>query len=113
MRRFLIATGMCLLFIWNAAAQQAASDAPATKEEVEKYLQVVDSKEMMAKMLDAISKPLHQMIHDQHLKDKGKLPADFETRMNKMMDDTFKTFPWDEMLDAMVPVYQNDPDRQR
>jgi hypothetical protein len=40
------------------------------------------------------------------LKDKDKLPADFEVRMNKMMDEMFKSFPWDEMLDAMVPVYQ-------
>jgi hypothetical protein len=26
--------------------------------------------------------------------------------MNKRMDDMLKSFPWDEMLDAMVPVYQ-------
>jgi uncharacterized protein len=46
------------------------------------------------------------MIHEQYLKDKDKLPADFEARMNKMLDDSMKSFPWNEMLDAMVPVYQ-------
>ena len=45
-------------------------------------------------------------MHEQYLKDKNRLPADFEARMNKMMDDMMKSFPWDEMLDAMVPVYQ-------
>lgn len=106
MKRFLIVMGTCLLFVGNAAAQPAANDAPATKEEVEKYLQVVHSKETMAKMVDVMSKPMHQMIHDQYVKDKDKLPADFEARMNKMMDETFKSFPWDEMLEAVVPVYQ-------
>jgi hypothetical protein len=46
------------------------------------------------------------MIHEQYLKDKDKLPPDFEQRMSKMTDDLLKSFPWDEMLDAMVPVYQ-------
>jgi hypothetical protein len=49
---------------------------------------------------------MHQMIHEQYMKDKDRLPADFEARMNKMMDDTMKAFPWDEMLESMVPVYQ-------
>jgi hypothetical protein len=40
------------------------------------------------------------------LKDKNKLPADFEPRMNKLVDDYMKSFPWDEMLQSMVPVYQ-------
>jgi hypothetical protein len=46
------------------------------------------------------------MMHDQYEKDKDKLPADFEARMNKVMDDYLKSFPWDEILQSMVPVYQ-------
>ena len=51
-------------------------------------------------------KPMHQMIHEQFMKDKDKLPSDFEARMKKMMDDSMKSFPWDEMMQAMVPAYQ-------
>jgi len=61
---------------------------------------------MMTQMVDAMVKPMHQVIHGQFMKDKDKLPADFEARMNKMMDDSMKSFPWDEMMQAMVPVYQ-------
>jgi hypothetical protein len=86
--------------------QQTTSDTPATKEDVQKYLEVMHSREMMAQMVEAMSKPMHQMIHEQFLKDKDKLPPDFEARMNKTMDDTMKSFPWDEMLQSMVPVYQ-------
>jgi hypothetical protein len=53
-----------------------------------------------------MSKPLHQMVHEQYLKDKDKLPADFEARMNKRLDEYFKDLPWDDILNSMVPVYQ-------
>src|SRR6266478_4237193 len=106
MKRFLLTLAICLAFVKAGAAQQSAANAPATKEDVQKYLGVVHSREMMAQMVEAMSKPMHQMVHQQYMKDKDKLPADFEARMNKMMDDTMKAFPWDEMLQSMVPVYQ-------
>src|ERR1700688_2859769 len=106
MKRSLLTAILCLITGWTCTAQQNAADAPATKEDVQRYLQIMHSREMVAKMADAMSKPMHQMVHEQYLKDKDKLPADFEARMNKMMDDMLKSFPWDEMLDAMVPVYQ-------
>lgn len=106
MKRILVLTILILAMGGYAAAQQNPADAPATKEDIEKYLQVMHSREMMTKMVDAMSKPMHQMVHEQYLKDKDRLPPDFEARMNKMMDDMYKSFPWDDMLDAMVPVYQ-------
>jgi hypothetical protein len=106
MKRMLLVPVLLLGIAGYVSAQQNPADAPATKEDVQQYLQIMHSREMMAKMADAMSKPMHQMMHEQYLKDKDKLPADFEARMNKMMDEMFKSFPWDEMLDAMVPVYQ-------
>jgi len=106
MKRIFLALAACLLFALTGVAQQSAADAPATKEDVQRYLDVMHSREMMTQMVEAMSKPIHQMIHEQYLKDKDKLPADFEARMNKCMDDSLKSFPWDEVLQAMVPVYQ-------
>ena len=106
MKLKLLAAILFLSTGWTCAAQQNPADAPATKEDVQRYLQIMYSREMMAKMADAMSKPMHQMVHDQYLKDKDKLPSDFEARMNKMTDEMFKKMPWDDMLDAMVPVYQ-------
>ena len=60
----------------------------------------------MLKMTDAMIKPMHQMIHEQYEKSKDKLPGDFEARMNKMIDESMKSFPWDDMLQTMVPIYQ-------
>ena len=106
MKRIFLSLSASFVFAMSGLAQQSPSDAPATKEDVQKYLDVMHSREMMTQMVEAMSKPIHQMIHEQYLKDKDKLPADFEARMNKCMDDSLKSFPWDEVLQAMVPVYQ-------
>jgi hypothetical protein len=105
-KRFVLAAIVLLCTSAIGFAQQDPADSPATKEDVQKYLELMHSREMMAKMVEAMTKPMQQMIHERYEKDKDKLPADFETRMNKVMDDYLKGFPWDEVLQSMVPVYQ-------
>ena len=61
---------------------------------------------MVNKIVDAMSKPMHDMVHQQYLKNQDKLPPDFEARMNKRMDEMLKSFPWNDLIDSMVPVYQ-------
>jgi uncharacterized protein len=73
---------------------------------LERLLSIMDSPERMNQMFAAISQQMHQMAHQEYLKDKDKLPADFEEQQNKLMDDMFKSMPWDEMIQAMVPSYQ-------
>lgn len=106
MKRILSAAAIILAMCGYVGAQQNPANAPATKEDVQRYLQTVSSKESLEKMMEAMSKPLHQMLHEQYLKDKDKLPADFEARMNKRLDEYFKDLPWDDILNSMVPVYQ-------
>lgn len=105
MKRFFLPALLCLAFCCSALAQQT-DDTPATKEDVQRYFDVMHSHEMMQQMADAMAKPMHQMVHDQYVKDKDKLPADFEEQMNKIMDGMFRDMPWDEMLDSMKPAYQ-------
>jgi hypothetical protein len=106
MKRILLAGAIALAMCGYVVAQQNPADAPATKEDIQRYLQLAHSREMVEKMMDAMSKPMHQMIHEQYLKDKDKLPPDFEARVNKHLDEYFKGVPWDEILDSMVPAYQ-------
>ncbi len=106
MKRFVLTTSLCLVFATVGAAQQSTPDSPATKDDVEKYLEVTHARDTMKQMMDVMSKQTHQMVHQQISKDIDKLPPDFEARMNKMMDDMLKKFPVDEMLEATIPVYQ-------
>ena len=105
MKHFALALLLCIVTSLNAVAQTAA-DAPATKEDIERYLQVIHSHDMMRQMADAMAKPMHKMMHEQYLKNQDKLPADFEAMMNKQVDQMLGQMPWDDIMDAMVPVYQ-------
>ena len=106
MKSFILCLILCLTFSASALSQQDNSSAPATKEDVERYLNAINSHDMMKQMMAAMSKPVHQLVHDQYLKDQDKLPADFEERTNKLMDDMFQNMPFDEMMQAAEPVYQ-------
>lgn len=106
MHKICFVAAFCLCLCVTGLAQQDAADAPATKQDVDRYLETVHAHEMMRQVADALSAPMHKMVHEQYLRDQAKLPPDFETRMNAIMDDMFKNMPWDEMIDAMIPAYQ-------
>ncbi len=106
MRRFLIVVSVCLLLAAGCFAQTSDPSAPAAKEDIQRFLDAMHSRDMIHKMMDSMSQPMHQMIHQQYEKDKDKLPPDFEEHMTRIMDDMFKNMPWDEMLDSMIPAYQ-------
>jgi hypothetical protein len=89
-----------------AFAQQNPADAPATQADVEKYLDVMHSREMANQMIEAMAKPMQQMLHEQYLRHQDLLPPDYETKLNKMVQDMLKEMPWEEMMQAMVPAYQ-------
>jgi len=89
-----------------AFAQQNPADAPATQADVEKYLDVMHSREMANQMIEAMAKPMQQMLHEQYLRHQDLLPPDYETKLNEMVQDMLKEMPWEEMMQAMVPAYQ-------
>lgn len=89
-----------------AVAQQSPADAPATKEDVERYMEVMHMRDLMKQMMDIMTKNMREMLHDQLSKNRTELPPNAEERMNKLADEWLKNFPIDEMLQAMVPIYQ-------
>jgi len=103
MKRVLLAS-LCLALSLPILAQNA--DDPASKDDVILLLRTMQSHDMMQRTMEAMLKPMHQMYHQQYLKDKDKLPPDFESRMSMIMDDMLKNMPFDEMMQAMIPAYQ-------
>ncbi len=89
MRRIFMMVVVTLAFGLPGLAQTAA-DAPASKEDVQRYFHAVHSHDMMLKMMEAMSQPMHQATHEQCEKDKDKLPADCEQRINKLLDAMMK-----------------------
>jgi hypothetical protein len=103
MKRLLIAA-VCLAFSACAFAQKP--EDPASNDDVIQLLRTMQSHDMMQRTMEAMLKPMHETLHQQFAKEKDKLPADFESRMNKMMDDMMKNMPVDDMMQAMIPAYQ-------
>ena len=106
MKRLLLVCGVVLVLSWTCVAQTSDDDSAATKEDVERYLQAVHSQDLTKKTVTAMAKGMHQMMHEQYLKHRDELPADYEAKMNARMDAMFENMPWDQMIQAMVPVYQ-------
>ena len=105
MKRSALLLIACLLLGSASFAQQNPADAPASKADIEKYLDVLHTRDLMKTMLDAMSKQMHQMIAEQLKKDPAMTP-EMQARTNKMMDDIIKGMPIDDLIDAMIPVYQ-------
>jgi uncharacterized protein len=106
MKRLVLVVGMFLVLSWTCVAQTSVDDSPASKEDVERYLQAVHSHEMTKKTVLAMAQGIHQMLHEQYLKHHDELPSDYESKMTARMDEMFENMPWDEMMQAMAPVYQ-------
>jgi len=106
MRRLVPVVAVVVFLSWSCFAQTSAADAPATKADVERYFQVVKSHDMMKKLMATMTQSMHQMMHEQYLKHKDELPANYESKMSAMMDDMLANMPMDEMMQAMVPAYQ-------
>jgi hypothetical protein len=104
-KRSILVFGVFLLFASPNFAQQSAADAPASKEDIQRYLDTMHVRDMMTTVMDSMTKSMHQMVH-QMVEKQPNLPADFELRVTKMTDDMLKDLPIDELLDAMVPVYE-------
>jgi uncharacterized protein len=84
---------------------QNAADAPASREDVQRWLDAMHTRDMTTKMMDMMATQTRQIEHAEIEKQKN-LPPDFEAKMDKMMDDMFKNFPIDDLWQVMIPVYQ-------
>jgi uncharacterized protein len=105
MKRPVLALLISLLLGSVSFAQQNPADAPASKEDVEKFMAVSQKREMVVSTLAAAKKQVHQMAVDQ-LKRDPSLGSGWVEHMDSVLGDMWKNFPIDEMIEAQVPVYQ-------
>ena len=106
MKRPVLALICCLLLATVCAAQQpAGDDAPASKEDIQRYLDTVHLTDLMKNMMAQMGAQMKQIMHDQLAKQPNLAPGAQEFA-DKSMDDVVKNFPIDEYLAAVIPVYQ-------
>ncbi len=97
---------LCIAFSVAALAQNADSE-PASRDDIILYLQTMHSHDMMQRMMETQAESMRQLFHNMMLKEKGSVPADFDSHFKKAMDDMIRNMPADEIVQAMIPAYQH------
>src|SRR5437870_8321726 len=96
MKHLAMVVAACLAFASASVGQQTSDNLPASKEDVQKYLDLMHSRDTMTKMWEAMSKQIRQMTHEEYLKHKDKLPSDFEVQENRKLDEMIKAMPFED-----------------
>ena len=102
-----VAAAMFLLMVLGSTcfAQQDPADPPASKADIERYLEAVNGRELIRLRLRAADDQIHQIMHNA-IKDQPNLPADFEAYLMHLLDDTMKDLSEEKLIEATLPVYQ-------
>jgi uncharacterized protein len=96
---------LAIVSVFSAGQPVPDSDVPS-KAEVLKFLDLMHSKAQMVQALDGMAK---QMRLGAEQGFKAKVPdatPEQLARVDQLFDGIFKTLPIDDMLDAIVPIYQ-------
>lgn len=91
--------------VFGVAQQPSAADVP-DKADVVKFLELLHAKTQMVQALDGMSKQM-RLGAEQGFKEKvpDATPEQL-AQVDQLFDGLFKALPIDEMVDAIVPVYQ-------
>lgn len=108
MKRHSAFLAIILLVASAAFAQLAppASDASASKEDIQKLFEVMQIHQQMRQVMDAMMKQQTAMIDETLKKRYPQTSAEKIARANRMIVETVKDMPMDAMLDDMIPIYQ-------
>ena len=95
-----------LLLCFSAPGFAQGTDEAASRDDVIFYLRTMRSNDMLQRTMQVQAQSMQQLFRDM-LSKEGKLPADFDTKFKAAMDDLIKNMPSDEIMQAMIPAYQN------
>jgi len=107
MKKCLAAGLLVVLFASiSVLGQSAAADDPATREDVTKLFDVMNSREQIHAVMDAMLKQQRAMLRTIIKKEYPDTSDEQLQRYDSVMDNFVKSFPIDSLLDDMAPVYQ-------
>ena len=109
MKRFIagVLFVVCSVAPWMVAQQ--ASD-PATPEDVRQFLTLMHIRDQMTTMIDGLMDQIASLAVEQFKKEHPQATEEEVARVQDAAttaaDKAKKTFPLDELLDAVIPIYQ-------
>ncbi len=110
MKRWL-AVILCLAFLPAASAFAQQPGDPATKEDVQKLFELQNSRKMFDSIMTAMKRQVSALSEANIQKSLPNATPEQKAQMNAFlngrMDKMFQSLPIDDMLQAMMPVYQH------
>lgn len=108
MKRQIVVAALCVVFAVSATSQAQTpnnSDVP-DKAQIEQFLDLMHAKAQMVQVMEGMEKQI-RLGAEQGFKDKvpGATPEQL-AKVDAIFDGLFKDMPVDEMVDAIVPIYQ-------
>jgi hypothetical protein len=89
-----------------ASGQQNLGDTPASKEDVQRYFDVMHFHAQMENVMRSMSGFLKGRAHEECAKQKDQSQQDCEATVDKRMSLSLKQLPIEEMIQAMMPIMQ-------
>jgi len=108
MKRLLFSLGLCVLVampVFSAAQQAKDSEAP-DKAEVVKFLDLMHARSQMVQALEGTAKQMKLGAEEGFKQKVPDATPEQLVKVDKLFDGLFASLPIDEMVDAIVPIYQ-------
>jgi uncharacterized protein len=107
MKRLILLPCVIAILTASAFAQEPAATSPApSKDEVLRFMDLMHLRAQMEQVMEGMEKSMKTGAEAGF---KQKIPAatpEQLAKLNSLTDAVFKDFPIDEIIDAMVPIYQ-------
>lgn len=105
MRKRIVLSAL-LVGLFTAAGAQTATSNAASKEDVQRLFNVMSSKDQIRHMMEQMFAQMKALNREQMKKREPGLSEEELSRMDRGSDELVRDFPIDEMMNAMIPVYQ-------
>jgi uncharacterized protein len=105
-KRWLVCGWMVLLPLSIVLAQSPTTDPPATKADILRLFRVMDTQTQVRQVMEQVMQQMRALNREQLKKRRPDIPEDELARMDKESEEIAKSFPVDEIMEDMIPVYQ-------
>lgn len=106
MKTILLRVLLILLCVTPALAQENASAQVPTREQVQQFLDLMQIRQRMVQLIDGMKAGQKKGAEAGFKHSIPDATPEQLAKVDALADETFRDFPIDEMVDAMVPIYQ-------
>ena len=108
MKKLVFSVGLCVLLVMpglSLAQQTNNSDTP-DKADVMKFLDLMHARSQMVQVLDGMAKQMKVGAEEGFKEKVPNATPEQLAKVDKIFDGLFASLPVDDMVDAIVPIYQ-------